>query len=58
MHPLDVTREDVGNWSDVELIATTTAMNTAHAECERLDPAPRLGEELYVYARLCSLDRD
>lgn len=58
MRPLDATRADVGNWSDIELIALTTAMNIAHTECERLDPAPRVGEELYSYARLCSMGRD
>jgi len=58
MRPLDATRADVGNWSDIELIALTTAMNTAHTECERLDPTPRVGEELYSYARLCSMGRD
>jgi hypothetical protein len=58
MRPLDATRADVGNWSDIELIALTSAMNLSHTECERLDPAPRVGEELYSYARLCSLGRD
>ena len=58
MRPLDATRADVGNWSDIELIALTTAMKTSQTECERLDPDPRVGEELYAYARLCSLGRD
>ncbi|ADV83828.1 hypothetical protein [Terriglobus saanensis] len=58
MRPLDATRADVGNWSDTELMALTSAMNLSHTECERLDPAPHVGEELYSYARLCSLGRD
>jgi hypothetical protein len=58
MRPLDATRADVGNWSDIELLALTSAMKISGIECERLDPAPRTGEELYSYARLCSLGRD
>lgn len=52
--PLERTRADVGNWSEVELAALHTAMVAAKDSCHRLEQNPHEGEEALALARLCS----
>jgi hypothetical protein len=53
--PFEQTRSDMGNWSDIELAAFSTATATANAECQRLEQNPHEGEEALALARLCSV---
>ena len=55
MHPLDVTRHSVANWSDVEIAALKVAINRAQKGCAARDPKSYTGEDLIDLVRLCSL---
>jgi len=55
MHPLDVTRHSVANWSDVEIAALKVAMDRAQKDCAARDPKTFTGEALIDLVRLCSL---
>lgn len=55
MHPLDVVRRSLDNWSDVELGALGVGMHKAHEECDASKPDDYTGEDLYDLARLCAL---
>ncbi|WP_158820201.1 hypothetical protein [Granulicella sp. S156] len=55
MHPLDVTRHSVANWSDVEIAALKVAMDRAQKDCAARDPKVFTGEALIDLVRLCSL---
>jgi len=58
MHPLDVVRISLDNWSDAELGALASGMRKAAAACARAKPEDYSGEDLYDFARLCSLGQD
>lgn len=58
MHPLDVVRGSLDNWSDAELGALTVGIHKAHDACEAAKPADYAGDDLYDLARLCALGQD
>lgn len=55
MHPLTITRNFIGNWSDTELAALTVTMARAATECTARDPKTFTGDDLVDLARLCAL---
>lgn len=58
LHPLDVVRRSMDNWSESELNAFTLAIKSAKAACAARTPTQFSGEDLVAYARLCSLGQD
>lgn len=58
MHPLDVVRGSIENWSDSELGALSVGMRKAREACEQAHPEDYTGDDLYDLARLCSLGQD
>jgi len=58
MHPLDVVRSSLDNWSDAELGALTVAIHKAHDACEATQRDEYTGDDLYDLARLCALGQD
>lgn len=58
MHPLDVVRSELGNWSDPELQALGVGVNMARAACDNSKPENYKGDDLYDLARLCALGQD
>ena len=58
MHPLDIVRGSLDNWSDAELGALTVGIHKAHDACEAMKPADYSGDDLYDLARLCALGQD
>ena len=58
MHPLDIVRSSLDNWSDAELGALTVGIHKAHDACEAGKPTDYAGEDLYDLARLCALGQD
>jgi hypothetical protein len=55
MHPLEVTRHSIANWSDTEVQALTVAIANAATECAARDPKTFAGDALIDLARLCAL---
>lgn len=55
LHPLEVTRQNIGNWSDVEIAAMNVAIARGKAACVSRSPAGYTGAALIDLARLCSL---
>ena len=58
MHPLDVVRGELGNWSDSELQALAVGVKTARDACDSAKPDSYTGDDLYDLARLCALGQD
>jgi len=58
MHPLDVVRSSMSNWSDSELGAFAVGMRIAKKACAESPPENYSGDDLYDLARLCSLGQD
>lgn len=58
MHPLDVVRSSVDNWSEAELAALAIGVHKAHEACSQADPKDYSGDDLYDLSRLCSLGQD
>jgi hypothetical protein len=58
MHPLDVVRSSLDNWSEAELGALTVGMKKAHDACDAREPREFSGEDLYDLIRLCALGQD
>lgn len=58
MHPLDIVRSSLDNWSDAELGALAVGIKKAHDACEAAKPADYAGDDLYDLARLCALGQD
>jgi hypothetical protein len=56
--PFSQTREDMRNWSQIEVDAFTRASTEAGAACSRLEKTPFEGEELFTLARLCALGQN
>jgi hypothetical protein len=56
--PFDQTREDMRNWSQIEVDAYTRASTEANAACQRIEKTPFDGEELFALARLCALGQN
>ena len=55
LHPLEVTRHDIQNWSDTEVAALTVAIARAKSACDARTSEAFTGGELLDYARLCAL---
>jgi hypothetical protein len=58
MHPLDVVRSSMDNWSDAEVGALVAGMHTAKEACDQAKPESYTGDDLYDLARLCSFGQD
>lgn len=58
MHPLDVVRSSLDNWSDAELGALSVGIHMAHDACGAANPENYTGDDLYDLARLCALGQD
>jgi thiol-disulfide isomerase/thioredoxin len=58
MHPLDVVRLSLENWSDSELAALSVGIKTAHDACEKLKPENYSKDDLYDLAHLCAFGQD
>jgi hypothetical protein len=55
MHPLDLTRQSISNWSDTETAALTVTIANAAASCAPRDAKNYIGTDLVDIARLCAL---
>jgi hypothetical protein len=55
MHPLEMTRNAIGNWSDSELNALAAAIKQATEACGARTPGQFTADDLIAYARLCAL---
>ena len=58
MHPLDVVRSSMDNWSDAEMGAFVVGMHMAREACGQANAENYTGDDLYDLARLCSLGQD
>jgi hypothetical protein len=58
MHPLDVVRASLDNWSDAELGALAVGMHMAADDCAHTRPELYKGDDLYNLARLCAFGQD
>jgi thiol-disulfide isomerase/thioredoxin len=58
VHPLDVVRSELGNWSDPELQALGVGVKMAREACDQAKPEDYRGDDLYDLARLCALGQD
>src|SRR5580658_8746472 len=47
MHPLDVVRSELGNWSDPELQALSVGVKMARDACDNAKPEDYRGDDLY-----------
>ena len=55
IHPLELTRHSISNWSDTEVAALTVSMAHAKIACDARDPKHFTGSDLIDLAKLCSL---
>ena len=55
MHPLEVTRHSIANWSEIEIDAFKVTIAHAATECAARTPKDYTGDDLIDLARLCSL---
>jgi hypothetical protein len=55
MHPLEVTRHSIANWSDIEIDALKIAIANAATACAARSPKTFSGETLIDLAHLCAL---
>jgi hypothetical protein len=55
MHPLEITRNAISNWSDSELNALAAVIKQATEACGARTPGQFTGDDLIAYARLCAL---
>jgi hypothetical protein len=58
VHPLDLTRRSMSNWSDTEIAALTVSMAHAKVDCAARDPQTFTGSDLIDLARLCALGQN
>lgn len=58
MHPLDVVRQSLDNWSDAELGALSVGLHMARQACDRDNPDDYTGDDLYDLAHLCAFAQD
>jgi thiol-disulfide isomerase/thioredoxin len=58
LHPLDVVRASLDNWSDAELGALAVGMHRANEDCTQTRPDLYKGDDLYNLARLCAFGQD
>ena len=58
VHPLDLTRRSMSNWSATEIAALTVSIAHAKADCGARDPPTFTGSDLIDLARLCALGQN
>jgi thiol-disulfide isomerase/thioredoxin len=58
MHPLDVVRQSLENWSDSELAALSIGMRMAREACDKMQPENYSNDDLYDLAHLCAFGQD
>lgn len=58
MHPLDVVRQSLENWSDSELAALGIGMHMAREACDKMKPENFSKDYLYDLAHLCAFGQD
>jgi hypothetical protein len=58
MHPVDMTRRSVANWSDTEIAALKVSIARSAAGCAARDPKTFQGGDLIDLARLCALGQN
>lgn len=58
MHPLDVVRGSLDNWSDAELGALAVGIHMAAEDCAEARPELYKADDLYNLARLCAFGQD
>ena len=58
VHPLDLTRRSMSNWSATEIAALTISMAHAKTDCAARDPQTFTGADLIDLARLCALGQN
>ena len=58
MHPLDVVRQSLDNWSDAELGALSIGIHTAREACDKMKPEDYSKDDLYDLAHLCAFGQD
>jgi thiol-disulfide isomerase/thioredoxin len=58
MHPLDMVRQSLENWSDSELAALSTGIHIAHEACDKMKPEDYSNDDLYDLAHLCAFGQD
>lgn len=55
MHPLEITRHNIANWSDIEIAAMEVAISNAKTACAARKPEDYTKADLIDLARLCAL---
>ncbi len=58
MHPLEVVRQSLDNWSDSELSALNIGMRMAREACDKMNPEDYSKDDLYDLAHLCAFGQD
>jgi len=58
MHPLDVVRSSMENWSEAELGGLAAGMHRAQEACKQRKPSDVRGDDVFDLARLCSFGQD
>jgi len=58
VHPLDLTRRSMSNWSATEIAALTVSMAHAKVDCAARDPQTFTGSNLIDLAKLCALGQN
>jgi hypothetical protein len=58
IHPLELTRHSISNWSDTEVAALTVSMDHAKVACAARDPKTFTGADLIDLAKLCALGQN
>lgn len=58
MHPLDVVRQSIDNWSDSELAALDIGMHMAREACDSMKAENYSNDDLYDLAHLCAFGQD
>ena len=58
MHPLDVVRQSLDNWSDAELGALSIGIHTAREACDKMKAEDYSKDDLYDLAHLCAFGQD
>jgi hypothetical protein len=53
--PIDITRRNKANWSEIEKAALAVAVDQAKTACLTRNSIPYTGDDLISYARLCDL---
>lgn len=58
MHPLEVVRQSLDNWSPSELAALSIGMRMAREACDKMKPEDYSKDDLYDLAHLCAFGQD